>query len=241
MTAGIQERLLRIQERMAAACARAGRSADSARLLAVSKTHPPETIREAFECGVRAFGESRVQEARAKIPNCPSGISWHLVGHLQRNKVKPVVEMFDVIHSVDALRLLETVARASAEAGRRLDVLLEVNVSGESAKFGLSPDAIPDLLEGANSLMNVNVVGLMTMPPFAEDVEKARPHFRRLRELRDAWRGKTGFALDELSMGMTHDFEVAIEEGATWVRIGTALFGERAKKEVGNGEIHEEN
>ncbi len=239
MTTGISERLAGIQERMAAACARAGRAADSVRLLAVSKTHPPEAIREAFECGVRFFGESRVQEARIKIPNCPSGISWHMVGHLQRNKVKPAVELFDVIHSVDSLRLLETVNRASAEAGRTLDVLLEVNVSGESAKFGLSPEAVPETLAGANSLMNVNVVGLMTMPPFTEEMEKARPHFRRLRELRDKWRSESGFALNELSMGMTHDFEVAIEEGATWVRIGTALFGERPKKEVRDGEIFE--
>lgn len=234
------ERIAAIQDRISAACARAGREPDSVTLVAVSKTHPPEAVREAAGAGLTVFGESRVQEARAKIPLCPSGLSWHLVGHLQTNKVKHAVQLFEVIHSVDSFRLLESVDRACDEAGRRMDVLLEVNVSGEAVKFGLGPEAVPDVLKRANELMNVNVAGLMTMPPFAEDAEKARPHFRRLRELRDKWRAECGFALDQLSMGMSGDFEVAIEEGATLVRVGTALFGERVKSEVRNGGIAEE-
>lgn len=234
------ERIAAIQERISSACARAGREPGSVTLVAVSKTHPPEAIREAANAGLTVFGESRVQEARAKIPLCPSGISWHLVGHLQSNKVKHAVQLFEVIHSVDSFRLLEAVDRACDEAGRRMDVLLEVNVSGEAVKFGLGPEAVPDVLKRANELMRVNVAGLMTMPPFAEDAEKARPHFRRLRELRDKWRAESGFALDQLSMGMSGDFEVAIEEGATLVRVGTALFGERVKSEVRNGGIAEE-
>lgn len=234
------ERIAAIQGRISAACARAGREPGSVTLIAVSKTHPPEAIREAANAGLTVFGESRVQEARAKIPLCPSGLSWHLVGHLQTNKVKHAVQLFEVIHSVDSFRLLEAVDHACGEAGRRMDVLLEVNVSGEAVKFGLGPEAVPDVLKRANELMNVNVVGLMTMPPFAEDAEKARPHFRRLRELRDTWRAEYWFALDQLSMGMSGDFEVAIEEGATLVRVGTALFGERVKSEVRNGGIAEE-
>lgn len=222
-----QERLDTVRRRMQDACARSGRDPSSVRLVAVSKGHGPERVREAAECGLAVFGESKVQEAKAKIPLCPGKLSWHMVGHLQRNKAGIAAELFDLIHSVDSLRLLETIDRACGEAGRRVPVLVEVNVSGESAKFGLVPEAVPGLLAAAGALRHVSVAGLMTMPPFTEDPEKARPHFRRLRELRDGWRAETGLPLDELSMGMTHDFEIAIEEGATSVRIGTALFGER--------------
>lgn len=223
----IAQRVQVVFERMAAACRRAGRDAASVRLVAVSKTHPPETVREAYQAGLRVFGESRVQEAAAKIPMCPGDISWHMVGHLQRNKVKHAVSLFDVIHSVDSLRLLETLDRLAQEAGRRPSVLLEVNVSGERSKFGLPPDQVADVLKAATKLTHVNIVGLMTIPPFFEDPEKTRPFFRQLRSRRDELRAETGFALEELSMGMTHDFEIAIEEGATWVRVGTAIFGER--------------
>lgn len=222
-----QERLDAVHRRMQEACARTGRDASSVRLVAVSKGHGPERVREAAECGLAVFGESKVQEAKAKIPLCPGKLSWHMVGHLQRNKAGVAAELFDVIHSVDSLRLLETLDRACGEAGRRMTALVEVNVSGEAAKFGLPPESVPELLAAAGGLHHVGVAGLMTMPPFTEDPEKARPHFRRLRGLRDQWRSETGLPLDELSMGMTHDFEIAIEEGATWVRIGTALFGER--------------
>ncbi len=213
--------------RIAAACARAGRDPATVRMVVVAKTYGPERVREAAECGVTVFGENKVQEAKAKIPLCPGNLSWHMVGHLQRNKVKDAVPLFDMIHSVDSVRLLETVDRMSEEAGKTMPVLVEVNVSGESSKFGLAPESVPEVLEASNKLNHVNVVGLMTMPPFTEDPAKARPHFRQLRELRDQWRARTGMPLDELSMGMTNDFEVAIEEGATWIRIGTALFGER--------------
>lgn len=240
MNEGMAERIAAIQDRMSAACARAGRDSSDVTLVAVSKKHSPDAVREACNFGVGVFGESRVQEAKVKIPLCPSGIAWHLVGHLQSNKIKLAVQLFEMIHSVDSFRILEMVDRACRDAGRKLDVLLEINVSGEAVKFGLDPAGVPDVLKRANPLMNVNVAGLMTMPPFHEDPEKARPHFRRLRELRDQWSAECGFALEHLSMGMSGDFEVAIEEGATLVRIGTALFGERVKSEVSDGGIVEE-
>jgi PLP dependent protein len=227
MSNSFQDNLNAIRVRMGAACRRAGRDAASVQLVAVSKMHGPSRIREAAECGVTVFGESKVQEAGVKIPLCPTRLSWHMVGHLQRNKAGAAVELFAVIHSVDSLRLLEAIDRAGDELGRTPAVLIEVNVSGEGSKFGLPPDQVPAVLEAASKLTHVTVAGLMTMPPFAEAPEKARPHFRRLRGLRDEWRAASGFPLADLSMGMSHDFEVAIEEGATWVRIGTALFGER--------------
>ena len=229
MSAIFQERLDAVNRRIESACTRAGRDPAGVKLIAVSKTHGPDSIREAADCGLRVFGENKVQEAKAKIPLCAGNLSWHMVGHLQRNKVPDAVQLFEMIHSVDSLKILETIDAACDEAGRNMPVLIEVNVSGESSKFGMAPEAVPEILESANRLMHVNIVGLMTMPPFTEEIEKARPHFRRLRELRDRWRGATGIALEELSMGMTHDFEVAIEEGATWIRVGTALFGERGE------------
>ena len=227
MSSTFQERLDAIQRRIASACAKAGRAADEVRLVAVSKTHGPDRVREAAECGVTVFGENRVQEAGVKIPMCPGRLTWHLVGHLQSNKARPAARLFDMIHSIDSLKLLEAVERACHDEGKRMPVCIEVNVSGESSKFGLPPEKVPELLSAADRLQNVQIAGLMTMPPLTEDIEKARPHFRRLRELRDAWRAETGLPLDELSMGMSHDFEIAIEEGATLIRVGTALFGER--------------
>ena len=230
MNASLQERVDAVIERMAQACARCGRDLSSVQLIAVSKTYEAEAIRAASECGLRVFGESKVQEAKAKIPLCPGNLTWHMIGHLQRNKVGLAVELFDRIHSVDSQRLLEAVDHASSEAGKTMPVLLEVNVSGEASKFGLPPEDVPAVLTAANGLNHVTVVGLMTMPPFTDEPEKARAHFRKLRELRDQWRDELGFGLEELSMGMSHDFEVAIEEGATWVRVGTAIFGEREAK-----------
>lgn len=230
MTESFQDRLAVVQRRIQAACARARRDPAGVKLVAVAKSHGPEAVQEAARCGVSVFGESRVQEAAAKIPLCPGSLTWHMVGHLQTNKVKQAVRLFDMIHSVDSAKLLGAVDLACAEAGKTMPVLIEVNVSGEGSKYGLPPEAVPAVLEAANQLARVNVVGLMTMPPFTEDPDKARPYFRRLRELRVEWSAAVGMPLPELSMGMTHDFEVAIEEGATWIRVGTALFGERVSK-----------
>ncbi len=227
MDGTFETRLTVIRERVAQACARAGRNTETVNILPVSKTYGPDQIREAAACGLTTFGENKVQEAKQKISLCPGHLAWHLVGHLQTNKVKDAVRLFVIIHSVDSLKLLSAIEAAGAITGRVMPVFLEVNVSGESSKFGLAPDDVPAILHAANDMQRVEVAGLMTIPPAAEDPEHARPYFRRLRELRDSWRQATGFVLDELSMGMSHDFEVAIEEGATWIRLGTVLFGSR--------------
>ncbi|MDD5677204.1 MAG: YggS family pyridoxal phosphate-dependent enzyme [Kiritimatiellae bacterium] len=227
MNNSFEERLVDVQRRITEACRRAARSPEDVRLLAVSKTRAPECVREAATCGLTFFGESRVQEARQKIPLCPSSLTWHLIGHLQTNKVKDAVNLFHLIQAVDSLKLLMAIETAAEAAGRVMPVFLEVNVSGESCKFGLAPDAVPGVLQAANGMRRVDIQGLMTIPPLAEDPEQARPFFRALREHRDRWRQETGFELRELSMGMSHDFEIAVEEGATWVRLGTILFGKR--------------
>jgi hypothetical protein len=232
MSEDFQTRVEAVQSRIAQACARGRRTAGSVQLVAVSKTHPPETIEAVARCGLLVFGENKVQEAKAKIPLCPSTLTWHLVGHLQGNKIKLAVELFDTIHSVDSLKLMEGIDRACDAAGRRMKVFVEVNVSGESSKFGMKPEDVPAALQAAGKLTRIDLVGLMTMPPFAEELEKSRPHFRELRERRDEWQSRLGIPLPELSMGMSHDFEIAIEEGSTMVRVGTAIFGERAKKVV---------
>jgi hypothetical protein len=210
-----------IRRRMAEACRRAGRNPDDVRLVAVSKTYSASAVRAAAEEGQRLFGENRVQEAAAKIPACPDRLEWHLIGHLQGNKAAAAVRLFDWIHSVDSVKLVGTLERHAADAGKDLNILLEVNVSGEAAKSGCKPEELGALVEAANRCPHLVLRGLMTVPPVAEDPEEARPHFRRLRELRDL------YGLEELSMGMTHDFPVAIEEGATFIRVGTALFGAR--------------
>jgi pyridoxal phosphate enzyme (YggS family) len=224
MSDTFEQRLEKVELRIAAACKRAGRSRDSVRLLAVSKTKPPEAIREAANCGLRLFGENKVQEAQSKIPMCPSGLEWHLIGHLQSNKAKLAANLFQMIHSVDSLKLLRAL---DAHAGTSLPVLLQVNVSGEASKSGMAPGEVAEVIEAANQMQKVEVHGLMSIPPFTADPEKARGHFVALRELRDRLQQETGTPLPELSMGMSHDLEVAIEEGSTWVRIGTDLFGGR--------------
>lgn len=224
MDESFAERLESVERRIAAACAKAERPRDSVTLLAVSKTKPPEAVRDAAECGLRRFGENRVQEAQAKIPLCPAGLEWHLIGHLQSNKAKVAAQYFQMVHSVDSLKLLQAL---DAHAGTTLPVLLQVNVSGEAAKFGMKPAEVAGVIEAANQMQKVEVHGLMTIPPFTPDPEKARAHFVALRELRDWLEDETGTPLPELSMGMSHDLEVAIEEGSTWVRIGTDLFGSR--------------
>ncbi|MEI8140862.1 MAG: YggS family pyridoxal phosphate-dependent enzyme [bacterium] len=232
MSSALENRYEGIVRRMNSACGRAGRDPASVQLLAVSKTQHPDDIAAVAALGIETFGENRVQEARGKIPLCPSRIHWHLIGHLQSNKAREAVHLFEMIHSVDSLRMLETLDRCAADDGRSLPVCLEVNVSGERSKFGMSPVQVEETLEAANRLFRVKIVGLMTIPPIAENPEKARPFFCALRELRNRMQTVTGLNLPELSMGMSHDFEVAIEEGATWIRVGTLLFGPRKRKEL---------
>ena len=222
----IAANLAAVEDRIAAAAVRAGRDPAGVRLVSVTKTFGPEAVTEAIRAGASLLGENRVQEAAAKIPLCPSA-EWHLIGHLQGNKVRRALALFSTFHSVDTVKLLEEIAAASDESGRRPDLLLEVNVAGEASKFGFRPADVADALRAASSL-GLSVTGLMTVPPFRPEPEAVRPAFRALRELRDRLQDETGCGLPELSMGMSHDFEVAIEEGATFVRVGTAIFGSRA-------------
>lgn len=223
----MQSRIDAILLRMASACARAGRAVEDVRLIAVSKTYPPDSVNEAAACGLSVFGESRVYEAEAKISLCPGHVEWEFIGHLQRNKVRQAVTLFRKIHAVDSLALLNKINSSAELLGSTVSVCLEINVSGEASKYGLAPEGVPDVLEAATNLLHVDVIGVMTIPPFSPDAEQARPYFRKLRELRDSWSAQSGFALSELSMGMSGDFEVAIEEGATCIRVGTAIFGSR--------------
>jgi pyridoxal phosphate enzyme (YggS family) len=225
----LPDNLNSIQQRISAACSRAGREPDSVTLLAVSKTHLPETIREAAGLGQLVFGENKVQEAKAKIPLCPGKLRWHFIGHLQSNKVRDAVQLFEMIQSVDSLPLAQEIHKRAAEAAKTMPVLLEVNLAGEATKFGYSPERLLAELKEVNTLPRIEIRGLMTVPPWSPDAEKSRPHFRRLRELKHECEQFLGAPLSELSMGMSGDFEVAIEEGATIVRIGTAMFGPRAK------------
>ncbi len=225
----LSEGLREVRERMAEACRRAGREASEVTLVAVTKGQPPDVVRAAADLGLNLFGENKVQEAACKLPHCVSGPEWHLVGHLQRNKVRPALELFSVIHSVDSVRLLEQIERVAEEGGYRPEVLLEVNVSGESSKSGLSPAQAPEAIECALGCRSLTLTGLMTMAPFCPEPEMARPVFAKLREARDRWEKAFGIGLPNLSMGMSNDYRVAVEEGATWVRLGTVLFGRRPK------------
>ena len=224
---GFAERLATVEGRIEAACDRSGRQADDVTIVAVAKTVGPDAVTAASECGQIVIGENRVQEAMQKIPLCPGHLEWHMVGHLQRNKVGAAVGLFSMIHSVDSLSLLESLNEACGVAGITLPVCLQVNVSGEGSKFGMAPEEGPAMLDRCGGFMNLDVVGLMTIPPFTADPEDARPFFRKLREYRDAWRESSGFPLEHLSMGMSGDFEVAVEEGSTMVRLGASLFGTR--------------
>jgi pyridoxal phosphate enzyme (YggS family) len=218
-----------VRQRIRAACERAGRNPDSVTLLAVSKTHPPETIKAAADCGQIFFGENKVQEARAKIPLCPGKLRWHFIGHLQSNKCRDAVELFEMIQSVDSLSLAQEINKRAEQAAKRMPVLMEVNVAGEASKFGYQPERLLAELKEINALPRVEIHGLMTVPPWSPEAEESRPHFRRLRELKQRAEQVLGAPLPHLSMGMSGDFEIAIEEGATMVRVGTALFGPRAK------------
>jgi pyridoxal phosphate enzyme (YggS family) len=219
-----------IRQCIAAACARAGREPASVTLLAVSKTHPPETIRAAVEAGQVLFGENKIQEAKAKIPSCPGRARWHFIGHLQSNKVRDAVELFEMIQGVDSLGIAREISKRAVQAAKTVPILLEVNVAGEGSKFGYRPEQLQAELNELNALPRLEIHGLMAIPPFTPVPEKARPYFQRLRELKAGCEQTLGVPLPHLSMGMSGDFEVAIEEGSTLVRIGTALFGERASR-----------
>ena len=226
----IEENTARVRERIAAACRRSGRAPDAVRLVAISKTFPAESIQAAYEAGLRDFGENRVQEAAGKRPALASlDITWHLVGHLQSNKARAARELFHWVHSVDSWRLAQKLDQANTSPGTRLPVLLEVNLGGEESKTGATESDIIQLAAQASQLGAVEVRGLMVIPPFFDDPEQARPFFRRLRQLAEKIEAQQlpGVSMRELSMGMSHDFEVAIEEGATLVRVGTAIFGVR--------------
>ena len=223
----IATRFEQIRQRVREACARAGRSPDSVGLLAVSKTHPPESIRAAADCGQILFGENKVQEAKAKIPLCPGKLRWHLIGHLQSNKVREAVDLFQMIQGVDSLRLAQEIDKRCEQAGKRMPVLLEVNVAGESSKFGYGPEQLLAELPALNALPRIEIHGLMTLPPYSTAPERTRPYFQQLRQLKSRCEKILGAPLPELSMGMSGDFEIAIEEGATIIRVGTALFGPR--------------
>ena len=225
----ITENLERVREQIAQAAAKVGRAPGEVELVAITKTHAAEKVHEAIQAGQTLFGESRVQEARAKIPELPSAIRWHFVGHLQKNKIRHALPLFEMIHSVDSLALAQEVNRIAEEEGMHPRVLLETNVAGEGSKFGFSPDKLREQMEELLVLPRLSIEGLMTIPPLTEEAEASRTYFGELRQLRDALNKEFNLNLPQLSMGMTQDYAVAIEEGATLVRVGTAIFGERSK------------
>jgi PLP dependent protein len=229
----LAENLDHIRERIVDACGRVGRAPSSVTLLAVTKAQPPEMVNEAARLGLTLFGENKVQEARAKIPLCSGRLQWHMIGHLQSNKCRDAVQLFSLIQSVDSLHLAEEINRRADQAAKSMPVLLEVNVVGEASKFGYKPAELLSDLRQLNSFPRIEVHGLMTIPPWSPRPEKSRPVFRKLNELKRECEQILGAPLPHLSMGMSGDFEVAVEEGATIVRIGTALFGERRKVEGG--------
>jgi pyridoxal phosphate enzyme (YggS family) len=223
----IAENLEYVQEQIAQAAAKAGGDVKDIELVAITKTHPADKVREAVEAGQTLFGESRVQEARAKIPELSSNIRWHFVGHLQKNKVRQALPLFEMIHSVDSLALAQGINRIAEEEGLYPRVLLEVNVAGEGTKFGFAPDVLRGQMEALLSLPRLSIEGLMCIPPPAVESEDSRKFFVQVRELRDSLEKEFSLKLPQLSMGMTQDFAIGIEEGATLVRVGTAIFGER--------------
>jgi PLP dependent protein len=228
-------RLTAVRGRIAAAANACGRRPEEVKLIAISKTHPASVIRTLIELGATDLGENRVQEAEEKIAEIGRDpVRWHLVGHLQANKAKRAVNLFEVIHSLDSLDLAQRLDRLCGEEGRKkLPVLIQVDLGHEETKSGIDETELTQMVEGLKSLTHLELIGLMTLPPFFDDTEQSRPFFRRLRELRDKLesRGAFGGRRGELSMGMTHDFEIAIQEGATMVRIGTAIFGERVPRQ----------
>ena len=227
----LAEILNEVGNNIAAACGRAGRDPSEVEIVAVTKTHGPDVVREAWEAGLRTIGENKVQEAAWKKPLCADGPDWHLIGHLQKNKVRHALELFSTFHSVDSVALLERIQRVAQEIGARPNILLEVNMSGERSKDGMRPEDVPAAVECALSCPDLTLEGFMTMAPFvpADKVEETRPVFAGLRKLRDTMEERFGAAFPRLSMGMSNDYRIAVEEGATWIRLGTILFGERPK------------
>ena len=223
----IRNNIETIRKRIEAAAARAGRDPSEITLIAVSKLHPAEAVDAAASCGLTDFAENKVQELCGKQPLVKADVRWHLIGHLQTNKVKQVIDKVCMIHSVDSLHLAEEIDKRAAQAGKVMDILLQVNAAGEESKFGLSADAARQLAKDVLKLKNVRIRGLMEIAPFAEDPEDVRIWFRQVRELYEELKASDLPWMDTLSMGMSHDFETAIEEGATCVRVGTAIFGER--------------
>ena len=217
-----------LEARIQAACNAAGRSRDDVTLVAASKTVPPEWVREAFDAGIRDFGENKVQEAAAKIPLAPSAIRWHFIGHLQSNKAKHAIHLFSTLHAVDSVALVETLSALSEESGLRPGMMLHVNLAGEASKSGIAAGALFPVVEAALA-SPLPLTGLMTLPPFDPNPEHTRKYFAQLRELRDQAEREFGVSLPHLSMGMSHDFEAAILEGATHIRVGSLLFGGRPK------------
>lgn len=228
----ITDSLELVRARIADAAGVSGRSANSVQLVAVSKTYPPDAVREAMEAGQMLFGESRVQEARVKIPMLSTKARWHFIGHLQRNKIRQALPLFELFHGVDTLELANDMERIASEAGFHPRVLLEVNVAGESTKFGFSPERLRQQMEELLRLERVQIEGLMAMAPLAPDAENSRPYFAHLRELRDQLQEEFRVPLPQLSMGMSGDYVIGVEEGATMVRVGSAIFGDRKKQGI---------
>jgi pyridoxal phosphate enzyme (YggS family) len=227
----ILDNLERVWEQIAQAAAKAGRDVKDVELVAIAKTHPAEKVREAVEAGQTLFGENRVQEARAKISELSSNIRWHFVGHLQKNKVRQALPLFEMIHSVDSIALAQDINRIAEEEGLYPRVLLEVNVAGEGSKFGFAPDDLREQMEALLAQPRLSIEGLMCIPPLVVESEDSRKFFVQVRELRDSLEKEFNMKLPQLSMGMTQDFPIGIQEGATLVRVGTAIFGERSKKQ----------
>jgi pyridoxal phosphate enzyme (YggS family) len=227
--------LERIQQRINAACARAGRAPETVTLQAVTKGQSAETIRAAAQLGLRLFGENKVQEAKIKIGQCPGNLHWHMIGHLQSNKSRDAVHFFEMIQSVDSLALAVEINKWADKSAKTMPILLEVNIAGESSKFGYKPDQLLAELAQINALRKIEIHGLMTIAPWTPDPEKVRPIFQKLRQLKGQCDQILGAPLPHLSMGMSGDFEIAIEEGATLVRIGTALFGPRIRQKKQEG------
>jgi hypothetical protein len=226
----IAENLEQVRKQIADAATKSRRSADDVELVAITKTHPAEKVREAIDAGQTLFGESRVQEARAKIPDLPSTARWHFVGHLQKNKIRHALPLFEMFHSIDSLALALEMNRIAEEEGMHPRVLLEINVAGEGSKFGFAPDKLRQQMEELVELPRLSIEGLMCIPPIAEEAEASRQFFVQLHALRDLVEKQFNVKLPQLSMGMTNDFPIAVEEGATLVRVGTAIFGKRSNQ-----------
>ena len=224
----IADNLAQVQQRITTACKRAERSPEEVQLVAVGKKFTADVIREAADCGLTLFGENRVQEAKAKIPDCPGHLRWHFIGNLQTNKCRDAVALFDMLHAVDSLHLAKELNKRCEQAAKVMPILLEVNVSGEGSKHGFSPETAVNAMKEFSDFPQLELHGLMTMAPYSRQPESSRPYFQKLCEVKTACEDKLGAPLPELSMGMSGDYEIAIEEGATLIRLGTTLFGPRS-------------